>query len=109
VYGFSSPICVPLSLTVYRFIVDFLTVEDRSDVFRKLVAASLEEFHSKKVNFVSTWAVKGGFYEKTLLRLGFLPNPAAKISLICYKNELGNQIISHQYRWHFNQGDTDSI
>ena len=91
------------------FIVDFLTAEDRSDVFRKLVAASLKEFHSKKVSFISTWAVKGGGYEKTLLRLGFLVNPAVKISLICYKNELGNQIINHPYRWHFNQGDSDSI
>ena len=43
----------------------------------------------------------------TLLKLGFLP--WTKIPLICYKNELGNKILSKAYKWHFTMGDSDGI
>jgi hypothetical protein len=29
--------------------------------------------------------------------------------LICYKNELGKQITSSNYKWHFTMGDSDNI
>ena len=89
------------------FIVDFLTIEDDPNIFKKLLAASIEEFYRKRVNTVSTHAVKGSFYDKILLRFGFLPY--GKISLLCYKNELGSQVIGKDYKWHFTMGDTDGI
>ncbi len=89
------------------YIVDFLTLEDDPGIFKKLLLAALEEFHRNKVSVVNTWVVKGGIYSKVLSRFGFLPY--SKITLICYKNELGKQITSNHYKWHFTMGDSDNI
>jgi len=93
--------------TPMGFICDFLTIEDDPNVFKKLLSASLEEFSHGKVGSVSTWAVKGSFYYKILVKLGFLPH--SDTSLMCYENELGSQIVSHAYKWHFTMGDSDGI
>ena len=87
--------------------VDFLSLEDNPRVFNGLVITLLELFQANKVDIISTWAMKGSFYYKTLLKLGFLP--WTKIPLICYKNELGNQILNKAYKWHFTIGDCDGI
>ncbi len=89
------------------FIVDFLTFEDNQVIFKKLLLAALKEFHREKVSIVFTWAIRGGFYDKILSRFGFLPFYKDVIS--CYQNELGNQILSHKYKWHFTMGDSDNI
>ena len=68
--------------------VDFLSVEDNPTVFKRLVLTLLEVFRSSKVDIISAWAMRGNFYYKILVRLGFLP--WTKVPLICYKNELGN-------------------
>ena len=89
------------------FIVDFLTIEDEPYVFKKLLAASIEEFYRRKVSTISTNSVRGSFYDGILLRFGFLAYN--KIPLLCFKNELGNQVLGKEYRWHFTMGDTDNI
>ncbi len=89
------------------FMVDFLTLENNRRVFNRLVVALLEVFRSNKVDIISTWAVKGNFYYKNLVRLGFLP--WTKIPLICYKSQLGNKILNKAYKWHFTMGDSDGI
>ena len=70
------------------FMVDFLSVEDNPTVFKRLVLTLLKLFQTNKVDIISTWAIRGSFYYKTLVKLGFLP--WTKVPLICYKNELGN-------------------
>ena len=89
------------------FIVDFLCLEDSPKVFRRLFFTLLEVFRANKVDHISTWAMKGSFYYKNLVKLGFLP--WTKIPLICYKSELGHQILDKAYKWHFTQGDSDGI
>ena len=89
------------------FMVDFLTLEDNTRVFKKLVLALFEVFRKEEVDIMSAWTMKGSFYYKTLVRLGFLP--WTKILLICYKNELGDKILNNAYKWHFTQGDSDGI
>ncbi len=89
------------------YLVDFLSLEDNAGVFNKLVMTLLGVFRSNKVDLISTWVMKGSFYYKTLLKLGFLP--WTKILLICYKDELGDKILGKAYKWHFTQGDSDGI
>jgi hypothetical protein len=89
------------------FICDFLTDESDPNVFKKLLCASLQDFCRKGVNAVSTLAVKDSFYYKILLKLGFLSHK--KNLILCYKNEIGSQIVSQTYKWHFTMGDSDGI
>jgi GNAT superfamily N-acetyltransferase len=89
------------------FIVDFLTVEDDPNVFRKLLAAAMDDFYHQKVSIVSTCAIKGNFYDKLLLKSGFFPR--GNHNIICYKNEIGNRVLTGNYRWHFTLGDSDNI
>jgi len=93
--------------TPMGFICDFLTIEDDPNVFKKLLSASLEEFSHGKVSSVFALTVKGSFYDRILVKLGFLPH--AEVPLMCYENELGSQIVSHAYKWHFTMGDSDGI
>lgn len=93
--------------TLAGFIVDFLTLEDDKGIFKKLLLASLKDFLQSRVNFVSTWTIKGSFYDKLLLKFGFIPY--GKATLICYQNELGSQVINKNYKWHFTMGDSDGI
>jgi len=88
-------------------IADFLTIEDNPKVFKELVHELLEKFRLYKVDDVSTLAVKGGIYYKALIRLGFLPT--RKVPVLCYKNDLGNEIINGDHKWHFTLSDTDSV
>jgi hypothetical protein len=89
------------------FIVDFLTAEDDKGIFKKLLLTSLKDFIQSRVNFVSTWTIKGSFYDKLLLKFGFMPY--GKATLICYQNELGSQVINKNCKWHFTMGDSDGI
>jgi GNAT superfamily N-acetyltransferase len=89
------------------FIVDFLTVEDDPGVFKKLLAKATVDFRQKKVSIISTYAIRGNFYDRILSRTGFLPH--GKHNIICYKNEVGNRVIAGNYTWHFTMGDSDNI
>ena len=91
------------------FIVDFLTIEDDPNIFKKLLTASLEEFYRRKVSVVSTWAIKGSFYNRIFLRFGFFPPRGGGIPFLCYKNDLGSRVLSTACKWHFTMGDTDNI
>jgi len=89
------------------YIADFLSLEDNHIIFKELFYSLLEVLGAKEVDIISTWAMKGSFYYKALVRLGFLP--WTKIPLICFKSELGNRILSKTYKWHFTFGDCDGI
>jgi GNAT superfamily N-acetyltransferase len=89
------------------FIVDFLTLENDPNIFKKLLATALESFYRKKVSYLSTYAVKGSFYDRILFRTGFLPRQGQP--LMCYKNGLGNQVLRGYHKWHFTMGDSDNV
>lgn len=89
------------------FIVDFFTLEHDPNIFKKLLVDAFKEFYQRKVNFVSTYTVKGSFYDRILVRAGFFPYN--EVPLICYDNELVRQVSSKACKWHFTMGDTDNI
>ena len=89
------------------YIADFLTIEDNGRVFKKLILALIDVFGKSKVDSIATWAVKGSLYYRTFLKFGF--RVGDRVPVICYKNELGNQVLNETYRWHFTLGDSDNI
>ncbi|MFC1964604.1 GNAT family N-acetyltransferase [Chloroflexota bacterium] len=93
--------------TPIGFICDYLTFEGDPNIFKTLLAVAVKELEGKKASVIYTWAVKGNFYYKVLLRLGFFPS--SQVPIVCYKNELGNKVLSRAYKWHFTMGDTDNI
>lgn len=88
------------------YIVDFLTLGDK-DVFEKLLRASLKEFRRQKAGFVQTWAIKGTIYGDIIKRLGF--RPYMRMILSIYQNEIGKQVISPGFKWHFTMGCSDTV
>ncbi len=88
-------------------IVDFLTIGNNPNIFANLLAVSLKEFFQRKVKFVHVWTIKGSFYYKILLKFGFLPY--GRVPLICYKNEIADELLNKARKWHFTIGDTDNI
>ncbi len=89
------------------YIADFLTSEDSPRVFNKLMLELLNMFDKRRIDVVYTWTIKGSFYYKCLLRLGFMP--VANLPIICYKNDLGTRILRGAHKWHFTIGDSDNI
>lgn len=89
------------------FIIDFLTLEDNPNIYKQLLVYSFRDFYKKKANLAYALTIKGSFYDRILLRVGFLPYH--KVPLICYRNELGESISSQVYRWHFTMGDCDGV
>jgi hypothetical protein len=88
-------------------IVDYLTLEDDPNIFKQLLISATKEFYRKKVSFVLAYTIKSNFYYKILSKTGFIPR--GKHSIICYKNKIGNQVLTGDYRWHFTMGDSDNI
>lgn len=89
------------------YIVDYLTDEERPDVFTKLILHTLSLFRKAKVDMVSSWAVKNSYYYKTLKTFGF--QKYNKIVIVCYPNEIGKQLAGQQLKWHFTMADSDNI
>ncbi len=90
-----------------EFIVDFLTREDDTNIFRKLLATAMDDACPRKVSVIIAQAVRGSSYHKVLIRLGFFPY--SRVPMVCYKNELGIQVLSKPFQWHFTMGDSDNI
>ena len=88
-------------------VADFLTDEDDPKVFNVLLLKLIEEFRRNNVDIVSTWAVKGSMYYKTFIKFGFLR--LRKVPVLCDKNDLGNEIINGDHKWHFTLSDTDNV
>lgn len=94
------------NLTV-GYIADFMTLRDDSRTFRSLLVEALNSLQNRKVDMVSCWVTRRSFYERVLRKAGFLPYKT--IPIICYKNELGNQVLGGHYNWHFTMADSDNI
>lgn len=89
------------------YIVDFLTDEDRPEVFTKLLLHALSLFRKAQVSMVSAWAVKDSFYYNIMKPFGF--HRYNKIALVCYPNEIGKHLATQQLKWHFTMADSDNI
>ena len=89
------------------YLADFLVKEECPNIFAALVTSAANSFQTVGVDMFSAWVVRGSIYQKVLARFGFLRYKP--VPIICYKNELGLEIINGQNRWHFTIGDSDNI
>lgn len=88
-------------------ITDFLILEEDPNIFKQLLIALFQKLDCKGANIVSVVVVKGSYYDKFLLKAGFIPHN--EIPLICYRSEVGNQLLKGGCKWHFTLGDTDNL
>ncbi|MBL7085893.1 MAG: GNAT family N-acetyltransferase [Candidatus Cloacimonetes bacterium] len=89
------------------YIADYLMLPGRRNSFRTVVSAILKYATDKEYDMLSCWNVKNNEFTKVLKRLGFLQ--FQDIPIICYANELGDQVINSNYKWHFTMADSDNI
>lgn len=89
------------------YLVDFLTDEGNPEIFADMILYAFSFFQKAKVDMVSVWAVKDSHYYRTLKRFGF--RLFKKVSLICYPNEIGKQVLNEPLKWHFTMADSDNI
>ena len=94
------------------YIVDLLTLPDRSDVLENLLINSLEIFNDNKINVVNCLSIKNHPYESILKRHGFI-NSRGRVYFIIQLIDIGNEwsdfISAPPDRMHFQYGDTDWI
>ena len=88
-------------------IADFLILHEDPEVFKALLAEAFIGFKKSRVDLIYCWTVKNTPYHRVLKRAGFLGYKRQPV--ICYQNELGNEVIKRQLRWHFTVGDSDNI
>jgi len=92
-------------------ICDFITIDDRSDVFSALVKKSEEILKRNGVNLVQIECIVGSAYYKTLNELGYYDHgPGSYQHLTIYsKTELGKRVLENGGSWHFTLGDSDEV
>ena len=88
-------------------IADFLILHGDRGVFKVLLAETFARFQKRRVDLIYCWTIKGTPFHKVLRRACFFRHKRQPI--ICYQNELGNEVLREQYKWYFTVGDSDNI
>lgn len=90
---------------------DFVTVNDRLDVFLRLVCESEKVLKQNGAKKITLMCVAGSTYYDTLSTLGYYdPGRENYNPIFIYaKTEIGKRILENQGRWHFTFGDTDEV
>ncbi|MFC1559167.1 GNAT family N-acetyltransferase [Gemmatimonadota bacterium] len=89
------------------YVGDYLIDPQHMKYFPNAILHVLSIFRKSAVDMVSVWTNRDSKYYKTLRKFGFLKFKS--IPVICYKNDLGTQMISSELKWHFTMADSDNI
>lgn len=92
-------------------ICDFITLDDRRDVFLALVKKSEEILKRNGVNLVQTECIVESVYYKTLAELGYFDHGRESHQRIHIYSEtqLGKRVLESSGKWHFTLGDTNEV
>ncbi|HPQ44612.1 MAG TPA: GNAT family N-acetyltransferase [Syntrophales bacterium] len=92
-------------------ICDFITIEDRMDVFAALIRESEKMLKKAGVDFIQLFCVEDSPYFQTLLNLGYYDlGPKKRQPIIVYAGtEYGKRIIETDAKWHFTIADSDLV
>lgn len=87
------------------FIVDMLSVEERSD--KVLIKAALRHFLNEEVDYVLCRALREGLLYKSLLNLGFIEREEFKPAPVVYKlfREVDEYFLKKPGNWYLTYGD----
>jgi hypothetical protein len=90
---------------------DFVTMNDRSDVFLALVCESEKILRQNGVNSIQLRCIVDSPYYRDLNTLGYYdPGRESYSRVVIYaKTEIGKRILENPGRWHFTFGDTDEV
>jgi GNAT superfamily N-acetyltransferase len=92
-------------------ICDFVTLNDRLDVFSALVMESEEILKRKGATLVQLRCIVESPYYQTLNELGYYDHGEESYQpIVIYpKTELGKRVLDNIGRWHFTWGDSDEV
>jgi GNAT superfamily N-acetyltransferase len=92
-------------------ICDFVTVDDRLDVFHALIKQAEKMLKKAKINFIQTYCVENSPYYQAWLEQGYYdPGPDRRQPIIVYSGtELGRTLLNTEGKWHFTISDSDNI
>jgi GNAT superfamily N-acetyltransferase len=90
---------------------DFVTLDDRMDVFRDLVGVAEMMLKKDAVKEISLRCAVGSSYYEELARMGYYdPGPERYQPVLIYGGtELGRRLLETEGKWHFTYGDTDEV
>lgn len=89
------------------YIADFLIDEAHLQAFDELCATSIDYFRTNHVDLISSWAIRGDCYHKSLAKFGFIK--FKPVPIICDNHNLGSQLLAEPVKWHFTMADSDNI
>ena len=89
------------------YIADYLIDPQYLKISSSLMKHILSSFGNSNIDMISTWASIDSPFYKIVREYGFLK--FQPVPVICYKNKLGNTIISSELKWHFTMADSDNI
>jgi GNAT superfamily N-acetyltransferase len=92
-------------------ICDFITIDDRLDVFSALIKKSEEILKRNGANLVQLECIVDSAYYQTLHELGYYDHgPESYQPIVIYsKTELGKRVLENSGKWHFTYGDSDEV
>ena len=89
-------------------ICDFITYQDRIDVFKYLLTEADSFFHKAGVDFIQLLCSLNSPYFETIRNFGYLIRRDRPI-IVYSGTEIGKQIHSTDDKWHFTLADSDNI
>jgi hypothetical protein len=92
-------------------ICDFITFDDRMDVFYSLVKQAEAVLKKSGAKLIQLKCIVDSPYYETLASLGYYdPGPEGYQRVVIYgKTEMGKAILENSGKWHFTLGDTDEV
>lgn len=90
---------------------DFITLNDRLDIFAALVSESENYFRRQGAEMIQLSCIKDSPYCQALSELGYYDHGEESYQpiLIYSKTDLGRRVLETPGRWHFTLGDTDEV
>lgn len=92
-------------------ICDFITAEDRLDVFYFLLKMAEKELNREGVQWIRLWCVEDSPYYAVLQNIGYLPHSAyyREVWAVLFNSERCKKILEQDARWHLTWADSDNV
>lgn len=89
-------------------ICDFITYQDRNDVFKQLLSEAEKLFQNERVDFIQLLCSSNSPYFEPLCNFGYLIRRDRPV-IVYTGTDVGKQIYDTDKKWHFTLADADNI
>lgn len=92
-------------------ICDFITVDDRQDVFYLLIKAAERELDKAGVQWIQLWCIESSPYYQVLHDLGYWPQGSdyRQPMVVYFNSDSCKTILEKKAKWHFVLSDSDNV